>query len=72
MCSVCTNYDKVGALINNGFEAAKRYGAQAAQNPKHRNQRPNPRPNPRPEPNEEPTHAHTLKVTAPAAATHIK
>lgn len=29
MCSVRTNYDKVGALINNGFEAAKRYGAQA-------------------------------------------
>lgn len=52
VCSVRTNYDKVGALINNGFEAAKRYGAQAngqssgsrAQNPKHRNQRPNQRP----------------------------
>jgi len=29
MCSVRTNYDKVGALINNGFEAAKRYGARA-------------------------------------------
>lgn len=30
MCSVRTNYDKVGALINNGFEAAKRYGARQA------------------------------------------
>lgn len=29
MCSVRTNYDKVGALINNGFEAVKRYDAQA-------------------------------------------
>lgn len=49
MCSVRTNYDKVGALINNGFEAAKRYGAQAnrqlsQQSPKSKTQKPETKP----------------------------